>query len=117
MLTAELAAVDVVMATSSSVAVPTGSLADAPVIDQMPAQVPTVQSVEQHGVGEERLNHLRRQEVPAAEDPLGHRHVVVGHRLQRVKSGVSRLFQFHQWFASACPFSVPWPVTARLRWP
>jgi hypothetical protein len=45
MLTAELAAVDVVMAMRSSVAVPTGSLADAPVIDQMPAQLPTVQSV------------------------------------------------------------------------
>jgi hypothetical protein len=45
MLTAELAAVDVVMVRWSSVAVPTGSLADAPVIDQMPAQLSTVQSV------------------------------------------------------------------------
>ena len=41
MNSAELAAVDVVMVMSSSVAVPTGSLADAPMIDQMPAQLST----------------------------------------------------------------------------
>ena len=35
----------------------------------------------------------------------------------RSKSAVSRSFQFHQWFASACPFSVPWPVMATFRWP
>jgi hypothetical protein len=44
MLTAELAAVDVVMASLSSVTVPIGSLADGPVIDQTPLHVPTVQS-------------------------------------------------------------------------
>ena len=33
------------------------------------------------------------------------------------KSGVSRFFQFHQWFASAWPFSVPCPVIAMFRWP
>ena len=44
MYSAELAAVDAVMVRSSSVAVPTGSVADAPMIDQMPSQSSTVQS-------------------------------------------------------------------------
>ena len=34
----------------------------------------------------------------------------------RSKSLVSRSFQFHQWLSSACPLSVPCPVTAMLRW-
>jgi hypothetical protein len=41
---AELAAVDVVTVMFSSVAVPTGSLAEAPTIDHRPSQVSTVQS-------------------------------------------------------------------------
>lgn len=41
---AELAAVDVVMVRSSSVTVFTGSLADAPTMDQIPSQSFTVQS-------------------------------------------------------------------------
>ena len=34
-----------------------------------------------------------------------------------VKSVFSSGFQLHQWFASACPFRVPAPVTAMLRCP
>ena len=41
---AESGAVDAVMARSSRVTVPTGSVADAPTMDQMPAQVCTLQS-------------------------------------------------------------------------
>ena len=44
MYCAELAAEDVVIVRSSSVAVPTGSVAEAPMIDQMPSQSSTVQS-------------------------------------------------------------------------
>ena len=57
---------------------------------------------------QERLDHLRRQEVPGAEHPLRRparcRRPSVS---SRSKSAVSRFFQFHQWLSSACPFSVP----------
>jgi hypothetical protein len=44
MYSAELATVEVVIVRSSSVTVPTGSLAEAPTIDQIPSQSSTVRS-------------------------------------------------------------------------